>query len=153
MWFSPIRTVDDLVSKKKTFKSICGWIEWNIDWVERSIATPWPTAEQVLKAKRASCNGFSVLTYEALKILGYEPHIIMLAWPAPKGKGGWDGDYHHAVTVFQDNGVLVCVDNGVLHYGREAEILDFMKRLRPTLRYCAEADKKGSHVQTLMSKI
>ena len=151
-FFRPIRTPEELVRRKPTYGGLCWWIECNI-WYDKKWWMSWPTSEEVLKTRKAACKGFAILTYDCLKLLGYDPHIISIT-ADEKAEGTFDGKYHHAVVFVEIAGTWYGVSCGILsRHDKQASLLDAVKDFKPDANYIAEHDTKGNHIMTLMSKI
>ena len=150
-FFRPINTVTELVERKKTFREITFWVEMNVWYIDRVIGSLWPTADQVVKDKRASCNGFAVLYYESLRLIGLAPHIVSMMWPDEEES---DGKAHHALCIVAVNGNYYSLSSGCVSLLSEAaSILEAVKEFKPDVLWAAEVDTKGSHVITIMSRI
>ena len=146
-WFKPIKTVEDLVRRKRTYGEVCWWIENSIEY--RPDTSPfWPTSEEVLRDREANCKGFAVLTYDALKRMGYDPHIISLMWE------GQDGKLNHSIVCVEIASVWYSVSLGVLdRHDKAATLLDAVKSFESGVLYAQEVNTKGEHLMTLISKI
>ena len=151
-WFKPIKSVEDLVDKKKTLNSITWWIECNIAYENRLPGSLWPTAAQVLTDQRASCNGFAVLTYEALLLVpGCVPHIVAMMWPK---EDNYDGKAHHAACFVEVGSIWYYVSNGILDVCRKATSLkEAILHVQPTVLFAAEVNREGKNPVTILSKI
>lgn len=149
-FFRPIRTPEELVQRKPTLQGLCSWIEFNI-WYEPGVKF-FPSSEQVLKIREANCKGFAVLTYDCLKLMGYDPHIITIT--ADERGDTFDGKYHHVVVFVEIGRTWHCVSCGVLsRHDEQATLLGAVKDFKPNATHIAEVDMKGSHIMTLLSKI
>jgi len=156
MFFKPITSIDELVSRKRDYKSVCWWIESNIEWSNKD-RWRWPTSEEVLRTRKTLCKGFAVLAYDALKRLGYDPHIVGLMWDAPS-KETWDGKSHHAVVMVElgdaSRPAWRCIDNGSINgCGKATSLLEAVLNYCPEVRWAGERDCRGGHLMTLVSKL
>jgi hypothetical protein len=147
-WIKPIRTPQELVRRKHNWRDALLWVRGHIEYEREGSVFPRPV--DVMKRARANCKGFASLTAEILFLFGFFPRIISYAIRK-------DGeDTHHVVVFFRSESSWIAVSNGLetrVKIPVEAELLDAVKWVAPSVYYAQEVDPAGSHIQTLISKL
>lgn len=152
--FRRIKTVDGLIGYYKNYEDAFSWIAFNVRYDVRHFGSSWPTGDEVIRDRKASCNGFAVLAHEVFEKYGYFPRIVVYNWDAPEGVQSVDGKLHHAVCIVEIGSVWHCASNGVLTVCRTASsLVDAVREIEPDVLWAAEHDKEGGYIQTLISRI
>lgn len=132
---NPILTVEELVFLKNTPMQLSRWMEFNIEWVH--IQDKWSSSKEVLRTRKTNCVGYAVLAHDALKLLGYDPHILKLT---PKDYGN-----SHVICAYKDN-VWRYFSNGSIYNCVKAKNFNDIGQIEMPDCVVREVDAEGYYI-------
>ena len=139
---TPILTIEELIFIADTPVRLSRWITQNIEY--RSMMDKrsgldrdkWIAGNDTLKKGYGNCRSLAILSFEVLKGLGYDAHILELTPP--------DHSNGHAICAYNDGKIWRYLSNGELFNCHK-----YIKTLKAVGAYvesgweCVEKDTKG----------
>lgn len=106
-----------------SLESLSQWLTLNFSYQNDVGGDNWATPEETLNKRTGDCEDFAFLTNAALKVLGYNPKVIVLR----RNKKA------HATCVFQSDGYYCWFDNTELKKTSAQSLEAFVQEM--TSRY------------------
>ena len=102
-----------------SLESLSAWLTMNFSFQDDIGGDNWATPEETLAKRAGDCEDFAFLTRAALKVLGYDPKVIVLR----RDKKA------HATCVFQSDGYYCWFDNTELKKTSAQSLKEFVQEM------------------------
>lgn len=102
-----------------SLESLSAWLTMNFSFQDDIGGDNWATPQETLAKRTGDCEDFAFLTRAALKVLGYNPKVIVLR----RNKKA------HATCVFQSGGYYCWFDNTELKKTSAQSLNEFVREM------------------------